>query len=176
MLRHNSQYPPFILDIEASGLSEQSYPIEIGFYHSDTQCFCALIKPAVHWEYWSTEAESLHGLTRDIITRRGQSTRDVAKELNALLQGKTVFSDGWAVDSTWFKKLFYDARIEPCFWLSAIETVMTESMIDIWDQTKKEVIAELNIPRHRASTDAKIIQTTWLRAYSRTSKPEKLPA
>jgi len=176
MFRHNAQNPPIILDIEASGLSEQSYPIEIGFYQSDTHCFCALIKPARHWSYWSEEAETLHGLSRDIITRRGQSTREVAIELNHLLQGRTVFSDAWAVDSTWFNKLFYEAGVAPRFWLSSIETVMTEAMIDIWDETKQEVIADLCIPRHRASTDAKIIQATWLKAYSRTSEPEKLQA
>ncbi|AEF05113.1 hypothetical protein [Alteromonas naphthalenivorans] len=176
MIRHSLIHPPIILDIEASGLAEPSYPIEIGFYKSDSDSFCTLIKPAAHWNYWSAEAEKLHGLSQDIITHRGRSTRAIAHELNRLLAGKTVFSDGWVVDFTWFNKLFYDAGIASTFRLSAIETIMTEAMIDIWDQTKQDIIAELGIARHRASTDAKAIQKTWLRAHQQTLNPEKMRA
>lgn len=166
MLYYHVQKPPIIMDFEASGFSDQSYPIEVGYFENSAHLYCSLIKPLDHWAHWSQEAEHVHGLQRELLLKRGRPVRIVAQELNARLSGRTVFSDGWAVDSSWCRKLFNEARISPTFHLSPIEMIMTEGMIDIWDATKANVIEELKLQRHRASSDARIIQATWIRAYA----------
>lgn len=165
MFKYNQHRPPIILDIEATGLASASYPIEVGFYCSDTKRYSALIKPADKWTYWSTEAEALHQIKHADLIQSGKHLRTVAYELNQHLEGKTVYSDAWAVDSTWLRKLYYQAALEPSFRLSSLELVMTEAMINIWDKTKRQIIKELGLTRHRASSDAKIIQNTWKRAF-----------
>ncbi len=165
MFKYSQEAPPIILDIEATGLSDASYPIEVGFYCSDTKRYSALIRPADKWTHWSEEAEALHQIKHSDLINIGKCPRTVAHELNKQLEGRTVYSDAWAVDSTWLRKLYYQAALEPSFRLSSLELIMTEAMINIWDKTKRQIIKELGLTRHRASSDAKIIQNTWKRTF-----------
>lgn len=154
---------PIILDIEASGFGSHSYPIEVGVILEDKSKYCSLIRPESHWDHWSTEAEKVHHIERNSLIKNGKSPLDVAKDLNNILKGKVVYSDGWVVDNPWLIRLFEAAGIEMAFKLSAIELILKETQMNHWDETKKIVINELNIARHRASNDAQIIQETFSR-------------
>ncbi|MEH6628750.1 MAG: hypothetical protein V7739_20100 [Motiliproteus sp.] len=54
-----------IVDIEASGLSPDSYPIEIAWVDTRTDaCDAFLINPETaccDWDYWNYDAEKIHG-------------------------------------------------------------------------------------------------------------------
>ena len=78
-----NHYPPTILDVEASGFGSDSFPIEIGVKRSDGARFCRLIKPYQSWTHWNSEAESLHGITRDVLSQYGIDGREVCIQLNA---------------------------------------------------------------------------------------------
>ena len=165
MHAYGGAHPPIILDIEASGLGSQGFPIEIGYYHSEQQCYCSLIYPHADWKFWSLEAQAVHGIEYSQLLDFGHPVTEVAGALNNMLAGKTVYSDGWVVDYPWFRKLFEAAGLEPSFRLSALEMIMSEGQLKIWDQTKANVIRQLGIKRHRASGDAKIVQKTWLETF-----------
>jgi len=160
MSKHHS---PVIIDIESSGFGSHSYPIEIGVILEDKSKFCSLIKPESSWVHWCEDAEKVHRINRDSLVSHGKSSLSVAKKLNKILKGKTVYSDGWVVDSTWLIRLFEAAGISMAFTLSAIEMILKEKQIDRWDEMKSSVISELNLSRHRASNDAQIIQETFTR-------------
>ncbi|WP_426357347.1 hypothetical protein ACPUVO_12845 [Pseudocolwellia sp. HL-MZ19] len=166
-----AKYSPIILDIESSGFGSHSYPIEIGVIFEDKSKYCSLIKPESNWVHWSEEAEQLHHIKRDSLTIHGKSAYDVAKRLNKLLHGKIVYSDGWVVDSTWLIRLFEAAKIEMTFSLSAIEMILKEQQMNLWDEMKKKVISELKLSRHRASNDAQIIQETFTRTLCVNQSP-----
>jgi hypothetical protein len=51
----------------------------------------------------------------------------------------------------------------PNFFLSPLENILKENQMEIWTQTKLQVIADLALIRHRASSDALIIQETFAR-------------
>ena len=51
----------------------------------------------------------------------------------------------------------------PNFFLSPLENILKENKMEIWTQTKLQVIADLALIRHRASSDALIIQETFAR-------------
>ena len=58
----------YIIDVEASGLQSESYPIEVAWCDIDTCCASSfLIKPARSWTVWDKKAEALHGLSRDLL-------------------------------------------------------------------------------------------------------------
>ncbi|WP_446808422.1 hypothetical protein ACH50O_14110 [Methylomonas sp. 2BW1-5-20] len=154
---------PNVIDFEASGFGFDSYPIEVGVVLGSGQKYCALIKPASNWLYWDAQAEQVHGLSRDTLISRGKSIALVAAELNAFLADQTVYSDGWVVDKPWLSRLFYQSGVKPTFYLSALEMILKEAQMDIWTQTKQQVIQDLALMRHRASTDALIIQETYAR-------------
>jgi len=159
--------PPVIIDIEASGFGADSYPIEVGAVLSDGRRFSCLIKPFADWTYWSDEAESVHQISRRLLDRCGCPGGDVARRLNQFLCGMQAYSDAWVVDKPWLDKLFYRAGVTRNFQLSPIEALLPEAQLDCWDDTKMEVIRQLNVRRHRASTDALIIQQTYVTSRQR---------
>jgi hypothetical protein len=156
---------PSILDFEASGLGIDSYPIEVGIILADGRKYCTLIKPAHNWLHWDQSAEELHRISRGILLSYGKPIVEVANELNRLLAEKTIYSDGWVVDKPWLNKLFYHANLMPSFFLSPLENILSELQMALWSTSKQAVIEELALSRHRASTDALIIQETYHRTW-----------
>lgn len=152
---------PFIMDIEASGFGPDSYPIEVGLALGDGSRFCSLIVPAEYWTHWDASAQRVHNISREMLARHGSHAHQVATELNAMLSGKTVYSDGWVVDKPWLIRLFEAAGVDMQFQLSPIEVIMTEPQILLWDETKARLTRKANIPRHRASNDAWLVQETY---------------
>lgn len=153
---------PTIIDIEASGFGSLSYPIEIGVAKGNGERFCALIHPEPDWTHWSHKAQAIHGITRELIEVRGRPAREVCTELNQFLGQITTYSDAWTHDSPWLNRLFFAARISPCFHLSPIEIIATEAQLIAWDEAKRKLSRQLDIKRHRASGDAYLIQQTYL--------------
>ena len=160
---------PNVLDFEASGFGVDSYPIEVGIVLSSGQKYCSLIKPADSWQHWDEQAEQIHGLSRSQLLRHGKSIGTIASELNSFLRHKIIYSDGWVVDKPWLSRLFFDCSQQPLFQLSPLEMILKEPQMAIWAATKHQVMAELDFPRHRASTDALIIQETYARTQQLTS-------
>lgn len=155
---------PVIIDVEASGFDPLSYPIEVGIALRDQQRFSMLVKPLPKWTHWDKTAEKVHQIDRELLERYGKPVDCVAKKLNELLHGMTIYSDGWVVDKPWMEMLFYEARMGMQFQLSPIELILSEEQMAIWHATKNEVIRVANPQRHRASSDAWIIQQTWLQS------------
>jgi len=154
---------PSIIDIEASGFGNYGYPIEIGIAHHSGDRFCTLITPAPSWRYWDDTAERVHHITRSHLKTHGKNIYEVAKLLNARYAGQTLYSDGWVVDKPWLSTLFYEAKIAMNFSVSPLELILTEQQMAAWHSVKEQVAEELNLPRHRASNDAQIIQETYRR-------------
>lgn len=164
---------PTIIDIEASGFGSNSYPIEIGVIRADGARFCKLIRPLESWTHWEDEAQGLHGLSREHLNHFGNSISDVCNELNDFLIDLTVYSDGWVVDHPWMIKLFSAAGINMQFKVRALEYLMSSAQMEQWAATKASLLAQTNFVRHRASTDAEIIQKTYLQTLTQTTN--KIP-
>lgn len=151
---------PAVLDIEASGFGRSSYPIEIGCVLSDGQSFCSLIRPEPGWTHWDPAAEQLHRISRDLAVNKGRPARDVASLLNQQLRGLTVYCDGWAHDFTWISVLYDVAELSPYFKLESLRALLREDEADRWHEVKQQVSQELGERRHRASSDARLLQFT----------------
>ena len=154
---------PIIIDVEASGFGVTSYPIEIGVALDEGEKFCALILPAPDWTHWDDGAEKVHRVPRDILETYGKPLEEVAAELNTLLEGRTVYTDGWVVDKPWLTTLFYAAGVPMKFTVSSLEMILSEPQMQTWHDTKDRIVEEMNLSRHRASYDALIIQETYNR-------------
>lgn len=153
---------PAIIDIEASGFGAYSYPIEVGVITSKGERYCSLIHPVDDWQHWCESAEKIHGISQQCLREHGKSPRQVCRELNELLGDITCYSDAWTHDSPWLNRLYFAARTTPSFHLSPIEMIATEEQLMFWDATKKLLLQQLDIQRHRASGDAYLIQQTYI--------------
>ncbi|MDM4766586.1 hypothetical protein [Pelomonas sp. SE-A7] len=155
--------PPAILDVEASGFGRGSYPIEVGFVTCDGGVFCSLIRPLPEWQHWDEQAQALHGISREILFQHGREAAWVATEINARLAGQTVYCDAWAHDYPWLSRLFDVAGLVPRFKLADLRALLSEEEAARWHETLTEVRGEMSLQRHRASTDAKVLQQALLR-------------
>jgi hypothetical protein len=158
---------PAVLDVEASGFGRNSYPIEVGFALSNGLVFCTLIRPEPQWTHWDPQAESVHHISRDTLLQRGRPALEVARLLNEQLRGLTVYSDGWANDYSWLGSLFDVADLSPSFRLENLRALLLEDEADHWHEVKLQVASERGRQRHRASSDARLLQLTLQRLRSK---------
>lgn len=154
---------PIIIDVEASGFGPLSYPIEIGVALDDDSRYCALILPAQDWEHWDEDAEKVHRIARDVLETHGRPACEVAEQLNRLLAGKTLYTDGWVVDKPWLIRLFDQAAMSMRFRVSPLEMILSEEQMACWHDAKARILAEVQKHRHRASFDAWLVQETYQR-------------
>ena len=154
---------PIVLDIEASGFGRDSYPIEIGYVLGDGSGYCSLIRPEAAWTHWDPEAQRLHRITRDAAARHGRPCTEVARHLNQVLARQTAYTDGWANDYSWLGSLFDAAGLSPSFRIENLRALLTDQEAAHWHVIKAQVQRELNLQRHRASSDAKLLQMTFRR-------------
>lgn len=153
---------PNIIDIEASGFGSASYPIEVGVINQAGEKFCRLIKPQKDWNHWNEDAESLHGVSRTLLVERGFTVQAVCQQLNQFLMGQVVYSDGWVVDNTWLIKLFDAAKMHMEFHMSSLEMILNEQQMSLWHMVKDDLFNKMQEQRHRASSDAALIQSTFV--------------
>lgn len=152
---------PTIIDVEASGFGAGSYPIEVGFVLPDGTAHCRLIKPFSNWTRWDDSAEALHNISREVLQSRGHLPEDVCLWLNEHLRGQTVYSDAWGNDMSWLGRLFDESEIPQLFHMDGITKLLSEAQMKAWAPARQHVIDRLNTQRHRASTDARVIQMTY---------------
>jgi len=155
---------PTVLDVEASGFGAGSYPIEIGVVLPDDKAFCSLVRPAPGWTHWDCTSEAVHRIPRQILGEHGRTVEEVAATLNRLLEGRCVYSDAWGNDSTWLALLFDRAGLRQSFRLESLRALIDERQAVIWHPVKEAITREFNGQRHRASSDARILQRTWARS------------
>jgi hypothetical protein len=154
---------PAVMDIEASGFGRDSYPVEVGFVLADGQTYCSLIKPAPEWTHWDPAAEKVHRIPLQTVVAHGRDVVEVATQLNARLHGLTLYCDGWAHDYVWLSTLYEAAGLSPSFKLDNLRALLTEQEAAFWAVVKRQITTEMRLPRHRASSDAKILQQTLVR-------------
>lgn len=152
---------PCVMDIEASGFGAGSYPIEIGIVQPDGSAYCTLVRPEPDWVHWDGSAERLHGITRGLLARHGRPAPEVARELNHRLAGLRVYSDNWAHDYAWLARLFDAAELNPRFELHHLNELMSELAMSRFDEARDRVTRSLHLRRHRASSDARILQQSY---------------
>ncbi|WP_411818996.1 hypothetical protein ABFZ85_08105 [Hyphococcus formosus] len=142
------------IDLEASGLSARSWPIEVGWCFQKGKPSAKLIRPANEWSLddWDVGAEALHGVAYDNLLSKGEALEAVCESLNTALAGKAVYSDAPDWDGFWLYRLFQAARIRQQFILrdlySLFQSIPDDKMREYIDRVDKEA------PRqHRAIPD-----------------------
>jgi hypothetical protein len=84
----------------------------------------------------------------------------VAQHLNEQLRDRTIYSDGWAHDYSWLAALFDAAGTRPAFKLDNLRALLNEHEAANWHRVKEQVTGEMRRQRHRASSDARVLQLT----------------
>ncbi|GAA0687292.1 hypothetical protein GCM10009104_11700 [Marinobacterium maritimum] len=139
------------IDLEASGLAHESYPIEIAWKCTDTgDSDSFLINPdsVPEWQYWDEFAEELHGIEPELLQQEGISADQACLRLNRALKGREVISDAFEYDGFWLRRLFEACGMQPSFHLVGLEAVLSAE-----ERIQYQFIARSQFRRHRALQD-----------------------
>jgi hypothetical protein len=99
------------LDFEASSLAKNSYPIEVAWIFEDGRSRSCLIRPAENWTDWSSEAEGIHGIGRDILLAEGVPVEVLAAEMVETLSGHDLYASAPSWDGKWLSTLLRAAGL-----------------------------------------------------------------
>ncbi|XSG84112.1 MAG: hypothetical protein ACPW60_10255 [Methylohalobius sp. ZOD2] len=159
-----TQFPRFI-DVEASSLGPQSYPIQIAWSDAggDIESWLINPKPVESWTDWDWNAQDVHQIPRSMLTEFGCEPQWVAKRMNQALDGQTVYSDSPGIDGFWLVTLFDAVGIYPAFRIEKSWSLFRELADDQAIQTADARRAWGRTPgrRHQADVDVLHLLETW---------------
>lgn len=151
------------MDFEASSLSANSWPIEVGLAALTPNGVVAqsrLIRPAPDWDRadWNPQSEAIHHIPLELLERDGLVAWDVAGWVLEQLPGTTLVSDAPQFDGRWLQRLLDCHPDTPPPGLrihdyeAALATFLSAKGLD----AAYEYIARHPAP-HRAGPDAQIL-------------------
>ncbi len=154
-----------IIDIEASGLHFDSYPIEVAA-RVNGEIKSWLIRPEPNWTYWCNTAESMHEISRDELFSSGLSALTVAQELNTFLSQTDglVYSDAVNWDSDWIHTLFHAAGEPQLFHMLSLYDLLEPSQHNKFNDIKMQLASSGKFRQHRAAEDVELIYQSLMQA------------
>lgn len=144
------------IDIESSGLHKDSYPIEVGFTLGK-ESYSYMIKRPPEWSFWDDVSEKCyHNISREELDEKGINPLDVVTLMNEILVGQVLYTDSYAFDEYWLRKLYSYTNIEMAFKLVDFRKLTADYGIS--DYSFFELKEELNNMdlAHRAAYDAQL--------------------
>lgn len=143
------------LDFEASSLSRESYPVEIGWVFEDGSGEGHLLRPAPGWTEWDPRAAAIHGISRERLEREGEPVERVCAALVSLAQTHTLLAGAPSWDGHWLSMLLRGAG-RPRHLIRLVDTDVA-----LLDAARRQLGAngdpaatEAAIARARAAVDA----------------------
>jgi hypothetical protein len=98
------------IDFEASSLSDQSWPIEVGLSwiedDFEVSTWSSLIRPDPSWsdDGWSDVSAGIHGITKEMLSKAPPAST-VAGWFFEILDGRTPLADAPPHDQFWLDRL-----------------------------------------------------------------------
>jgi len=102
---------PRFLDVEASSLSMDSYPIEVAWSDNQGKIESHLINPysVDNWTDWDYNAQQIHGISRKLCREEGVSAEQLCRRMkNSISRGEVIYADGGGFDRNWIDVLFQE--------------------------------------------------------------------
>lgn len=159
--------PYLFLDFEASSLSKQSYPVEVGWVDETGEGESHLLRPAPAWTEWDDAAAAVHGITRQTLLDQGESVDAVCGRLVELAQTRQLLASAPSWDGHWLSMLLRAAgRPRHLIRLVDTEVAFIEAARAHGGDTTALIAAararaEAQPPAHRALADARREWSIW---------------
>jgi len=153
---------PQIIDVEASGLHFDSYPIEIAIL-SGGEIKSWLIAPEPSWTYWDRRAEQLHGLSRKKLLAEGLPVHVVAEQLSGAVdpENRVVYSDAAPWDLGWIATLYQATHVSFDFHVASLQELLTGRELTWFEAKYREIETAGTYRRHRAADDVKALRDAY---------------
>lgn len=153
-----------IIDIEASGLHFDSYPIEVAVrVNAETKSW--LIRPESSWTYWSETAQSMHGISRADLIANGLPPLQVAQELNNFLSQTDglIYSDAAKWDNDWVNTLYHATNEPQLFHILSLFDLLEPFQHSQFCDVKYQLASSGKYRQHRAAEDVELIYESFIK-------------
>ncbi len=163
---------PNFIDIEASGLHFDAWPIEIAASCGpDIRSW--LIRPEPNWLHWSASAEQLHGISRVMLTQQGVPAKEVARQLGDFLADSDglIYSDAVAWDEDWVNTLFHASGEIRQFHLLPLEDLFDEVEFALFHANRQALRESGKYRVHRATQDVMLLCDAYRMTEARIQPP-----
>lgn len=159
------------VDVEASGLHDASFPIEVAWGGDDLAVESFLIRDEA-WladpARWDPAAERLHGISKDTLLAEGRCPAEVAARMNATVGARVLLSTNAHHDARWLTTLFRRAGVTAAFAMAYPEDAFFDAARGDADVVRRAgLLATRTAPhRHRAAADVRhlIEKARWCRS------------
>lgn len=113
-------------DIEASGLSQRSYPIEIGWVFRNGRGASHLIRPHAGWDHsaWDSRSQAIHRIDPATLEAEGIDCVAAAVTMVEALSGAVAVCDGQPYDERWVNMIFAAAGMHRPFRIISIDYLL----------------------------------------------------
>lgn len=136
------------IDIEASSLYRESYPVEVGWCFEEGNGESYLIRPLKTWTDWHYRAEELHGISRQQLDVEGFTVQDVGRRVSDMLTAcDEVYCDSVALDGGWLSKLLVAAHLT--------QQQKLRDVIQLYRRAFLPLIARLPLPKDPGYKEAR---------------------
>ncbi len=150
------------IDLEASGLSESSYPTEVGWAMiADGRLIAGsvLIRPAPSWrsrpDSWMPAAEAVTGITLAMLDEMGLPPAEAFARFAAAADGRILVTDNPDSDGFWLDQLAAAAGADGKIELADLEAVIRMIQVSPRNREMATAAAKALVPLvHRAEPDA----------------------
>lgn len=155
------------LDFEASSLSADSWPIEVGLSWlagGEVVSWSSLIRPADEWPLsaWSPASEQVHGIPFETLLD-APTPQTVTSELRAQMAGRLLVSDAPDFDGRWLERLMNAANthaVSPILDFDQLNFSLFHgaALDSLYERFERSAVP------HRAGPDSARMVRAWLRA------------
>ncbi len=150
VIQSDFEYPTF-LDIEASSLGVDSYPISVAFNSPMGNIHTHLIKPLPDWTDWDEMSAEIHGITRKELEAHGRSITYTARLLNRALEGLNVYTDAVMYDSLWLQRVYEKCNENIKFYLVNTSNLIPYTLDN--EDLRQEAWSKVSGRKHTAAGD-----------------------
>jgi DNA polymerase III subunit epsilon len=156
-----------VLDFEASSLSLDSWPIEVGISwieQGKVQTWSSLIYPAPEWDLldWSIQSAAVHKISFAHL-RGAPVAAEIAPEVIKQIHGKTLVSDAPNHEQHWLSKLL---ETDPTCDVPTVANFdsVSAALFDGYALDMLYEALERTTAPHRAGPDSARLTKAWLKA------------
>ena len=169
---------PRFLDVEASSLGMDSYPIEIAWSDAEGNIESHLINPYAieEWTDWDYNAQQIHGISRKLCREEGVHLGNMCQIMSQSIQpGELIYADGGDFDVSWVDVLYeygedasglsyaqFRITHTDVIMLPLLTTIQPDDKQrwQLYEQLKLEARSKVN-GRHRAKVDVEYLIELW---------------
>ena len=164
------------LDFEASSLSNESWPIEIGMSWlgegGKVMTESDLIKPSPLWDLddWSTASACVHNI-RMADLMKSADAHIISEKYRELLHGKCIISDNPRWEAMWLNRLFEAGEGKANVQINSLHQFV-DMTLDEYAKDKFYEKIRITMTPHRAGPDSAKLLKCWLFAVEFNEDPE----